>query len=104
MQRAAALLIGALTQGAIGTKILKAAATATQPVINPCQAAILSVDKNINVDIELALGKQVFIPSEISSSSACPYECTLKIAKPEIVSNFDKTTGDLIVFTDNTKL
>ena len=51
MQRAAALLIGALTQGAIGTKIPKAAVTATKPVFDPCVAAILSVDKNIYVDI-----------------------------------------------------
>lgn len=75
MHRAAALLI-ALTQGALAAK-LKVDATATPVKVDPCLSSILSVDKNINVNIELALGKQVFVPSQIKSKPACPFECTL---------------------------
>ena len=109
MLRTTALIFSVLTTNVLGMQIQKPQAQTSKPVTklqtNPCSSAVLKVNKNVDVDIDLALHKKVMIPSEITSTSAnCPYKSSIKIDNTNVVSNFDSATGDLVVYAEDEKL
>jgi hypothetical protein len=94
MLRTTALIVSALTTNVLGMQIEKTKAPTHKPATklktNPCSSAVLKVNKNVDVDIDLALHKKVMIPSEITSTPKnCPYKCSIKIDNTHVVSSFD---------------
>ena len=109
MLRTTALIVSALTTNVLGMQIQKPQAQTPKPATklkaNPCSSAVLKVNKNVDVDIAVALHEKVLIPSEITSTPAnCPYKCSIKIGNTHVVSNFDSATGDLVVYNQDEKL
>lgn len=101
MQKAVALFICSLYQGALATSIAKN--DDPKVTANPCLSAVLSVDSKIVTDIPLPLGQQVLVASQIKSKPDCPFDCKTKLEKRDILSSFDKASGDLVLFTNNSK-
>jgi hypothetical protein len=109
MRFSSALLIGALAQGTLATKINDydaKADTAATVAKNPCETAVLSVDPKIVTDIDVVLGQKTLIPAQIRSKPDCPFTCSIKLDKNEIEdkNTFNKATGDWIAYPTNAKL
>jgi hypothetical protein len=109
MLRTTAFIISALTTNVSGMQIQKPQARTPKPATklkaNPCSSAVLKVNKNVDVDIAVALHEKVLIPSEITSTPAdCPYKCSINIDNKRVVSIFDSATGDLVVYIKDENL
>jgi hypothetical protein len=82
MRFSTALLIGALAQGTLATKINDYDAkpdNAANVAKNPCETAVLAADAHIFTDIDVVLGQKVLIPGQIKSKPDCPFECKIKL-------------------------
>ena len=54
--------------------------------------------------VDLQLKRKILIPSEVVVYPDCPFSCELVIENEDIVSEFDSTTGDLVVFNGDPTL
>lgn len=108
MLRTTALIIGAMTTDVFGTALLKTAPKKQDPAQkkkeDPCAKAMLTAANSVDEDIDLPIGQKVFVPSKISSTPSCPFQCLLNIDDKSVLEHFDSATGDIVFFTNNDKL
>ena len=103
MRFATALLIGSLASSALATNNQNGAeAEAMQG--NPCDAAVLAVDAEPRLNINLNVGRQILIPGQIHSNPECPFTCRWTMLHHEFLHGFDRTSGEIVVYTNDETL
>jgi hypothetical protein len=68
-----------------------------------CENEVVFVSaRNSNEYVFAEVGVETVVPSEFRiTSEYCPIDCRLFIQEHDVVTEFDRTTGDLTLFTED---